>query len=188
MRLGHGTRTRLAPVLCATVSVLLLAGCGDDRNELREWMDGVRASTHAVRETIAEPRPFEPFRYERSGEADPFAPTRLVGLVFDQAPADARARSGLSPDTERMREPLEQHPLDALRMVGHLSNGRQSFALLQVAGVVHQVRVGNHAGQNSGVITHVDEKEVRLRELVQDAGGEWVHREARLRLHEETPK
>jgi type IV pilus assembly protein PilP len=108
-----------------------------------------------------------------------------VGRAVDPVP---RRLPRLSPDTRRVRETLEQHPLDALRMVGHLSNGRQSFALLQVDGVVHQARVGNHAGQDFGVITHVDEKEVRLRELVQDAAGEWVHREARLRLYEETPR
>jgi type IV pilus assembly protein PilP len=44
--------------------------------------------------------------------------------------------------------------------------------------------VGNHAGQNHGVITRVAENEVRLRELVQDAAGDWVHRETTLQLQE----
>jgi type IV pilus assembly protein PilP len=149
-------------------------------------MDQVRATTQPVRESIAEPKRFEPFRYDRGGEADPFAQTRLAGLALEAMPEAVRPRSKLQPDTSRPREALEGYPLDAIRMVGHMSNGRQSFALLQADRIVHQAEVGNHAGQNYGVITRVDENEVRLRELVQDAAGEWVQRETSLRLHEES--
>ena len=38
--------------------------------------------------------------------------------------------------------------------------------------------------ENHGVITRVAENEVRLRELVQDAAGDWVHRETTLQLQE----
>ena len=69
-------------------------------------------------------------------------------------------------------------------MVGHLANGQSNFALLQVDDMVHQARVGQHAGQDFGVITRIDESEVRLRELVQDAAGDWVQRETTLRLQE----
>ena len=144
-------------------------------------MESVRATTPPVRETISEPKRFEPFRYDRAGESDPFARTRLAG--FSQ---EVQARSGgmLQPDLNRPREILESYPLDAIRMVGHMANGRQNFALLQVDTTVHQARVGNHAGQNFGVITRVAEREVKLRELVQDAAGDWVHRETTLQLQE----
>lgn len=170
------------PLLAAAMLAALLAGCGDDRSELRSWMENVRATTQPVRETIAEPKKFEPFRYDRAGEVHPFERTRLAGL----SPDDARSSRGsvLKPDLARPREQLESFPLDAIRMVGHMSNGRQNFALLQVESVVHQARVGNHAGQNHGVITRVAENEVRLRELVQDAAGDWVHRETTLQLQE----
>lgn len=69
-------------------------------------------------------------------------------------------------------------------MVGHLSNGRQAFALLQVETMVYQARVGSYAGQNFGMITKVSENEVKLKELVQDAAGDWVERETALRLQE----
>ncbi len=164
------------------VALCLVAACSEDSDELRSWMDEVRASAQPVRDTIAEPKRFEPFRYDRAGQADPFAPTRLGGLPLE---APQAAKSGLlRPDTARPREALEAYPLDAIRMVGHLSNGRQSFALLQVDSMVHQARVGNHAGQDFGLITKVSESEVRLRELVQDAAGDWVHRETTLRLQE----
>jgi type IV pilus assembly protein PilP len=46
------------------------------------------------------------------------------------------------------------------------------------------VRLGNHLGQNYGRVTKITETEVTLREIVQDAAGEWVERTAALQLQE----
>ncbi len=73
-------------------------------------------------------------------------------------------------------------------MVGHLANGKQSYALLQVDNLVFQARVGNYAGQNFGVITKVNEAEIKLKELVQDAAGDWKERETSLQIQEGTRK
>jgi type IV pilus assembly protein PilP len=48
------------------------------------------------------------------------------------------------------------------------------------------VHPGNYLGQNYGRITKVTETEVTLRELVQDAAGEWVERTASLQLQEKS--
>jgi len=178
-----GCRRPRAAALAAATFAVLLAGCGDDRRELVGWMQSVRDTTQPIREKIQEPKQFEPFRYDRADEQDPFTRARLAGLQLEDGVAGAGA--GLQPDARRPREILESYPLDAIRMVGHMSNGRQNFALLQVDRMVHQARVGNHAGQNHGVITRVGESEVLLRELVQDAAGDWTQRETTLRLQEE---
>jgi len=39
-------------------------------------------------------------------------------------------------------------------------------------------------GQNFGVITTIDEGQIKLKELVQDSGGEWVERNSALQLVE----
>ncbi len=65
-----------------------------------------------------------------------------------------------------------------------MSNGQKNFALLQVDNMVYQARVGNYAGQNFGQITRVTESEVRLKELVRDAAGDWTERDTALRLQE----
>lgn len=174
---------RVGIMLCLTAT-LLLAGCEQDRSDLHGWMDRVRAETRPIRETIAEPKQFQPFRYDRGGDVDPFMRSRLASLPPEDPGATGGSVRSLKPDTRRPKELLENYPLDTIRMVGHLSNGRQSFALLQVDGVVHQVRVGNYAGQNHGVIIQVTETEVRLRELVQDAAGDWGYRETSLALQE----
>ena len=46
------------------------------------------------------------------------------------------------------------------------------------------VRVGEYLGLNYGRITGINESEVALREIVQDAAGEWIERAASLQLQE----
>jgi type IV pilus assembly protein PilP len=43
-------------------------------------------------------------------------------------------------------------------------------------------------GQNFGVITKISEAEITLRELFQDAGGDWAERESTLLLQETESK
>lgn len=167
--------------LLMVVAACTLAGCANDQSELRAWMQEVRANTRPVEERIEEPKRFAPFRYEDEAQADPFSPQKLaVVLESSQRPGS----SGLRPDLNRRREALEAFPLDTIRMVGRLVNGRRNHALLQVDKTVYQAHVGNYAGQNFGVITRISENEVQLQELVQDAAGDWVRRESTLRLQE----
>ncbi|MCO5101928.1 MAG: pilus assembly protein PilP [Burkholderiaceae bacterium] len=175
------TKTLLA-ALGAVAATTLLAGCGDDQAELREWMESVRAGVQPIHQTIAEPRRFEPYRYDNEGQVDPFSIAKLGGAVGATGP-DA-PRGGLKPDTNRPREALESYPLDAIRMVGHLANRKGNYALLQAESLVYQARVGNYAGQNFGMITRISDTEVRLKELVQDAVGDWVERETTLQIQD----
>ena len=167
-------RTAAAAIACGA----LLVGCGDDQQDLRAWMQAQRSTMPTIKETIPPPKQYQPFRYENAGQSDPFAQSRLA------AKGGAVPSSGIQPDLARRREALEGFPLDAIRMVGHMSNGQKNFALLQVDNMVYQARVGNYAGQNFGMITRVTESEVQLKELVQDAAGDWTERETALRLQE----
>lgn len=176
-------RLATRPILVALALALVgaLAGCSTEQTELRAWMDQVRRETQPIRDMIPEPKKFDPFRYENSDLSDPFSQGRLQIALDKQI---QRHKSGLQPDTNRRREPLEQFPLESIRMVGHLSDGRKSFALLQADTLVYQASVGNYAGQNFGRIINVSESEIKLKELVQDAAGDWVERETELRLQE----
>lgn len=160
--------------------VTLLAGCSGDRSDLQEWMKSVRAEAKPVRQRVNEPRVFEPYRYEDEGRDDPFSPARIASTDVD-----AKGRgSGLTPDPDRPREPLEAWPLDSIRMVGYLANPQGSYVLLQADRLVYQAGVGNYVGRNHGVITRVGEAGIQLRELVQDATGDWAERETTLQIDE----
>ena len=168
--------------IAAAAAVALLAGCGEEHQELRSWMDQQRAAMPVRSEPVPVPKTFEPFRYENAGQSDPFSQSKLALRLGRGAGGTAK------PDTSRRREVLENFPLETVQLVGHLSNTKGSFALLRVDEMVYQARVGNYAGQNFGKIVRVTESEVTLRELVQDAAGDWTERETTLQLQEKQEK
>jgi type IV pilus assembly protein PilP len=71
-----------------------------------------------------------------------------------------------------------------MKMVGSLIKEGHPVALLRVDNLLYQVKPGNYLGLNYGKIVKVSETEVVLREIVQDAAGEWTERTATLQLQE----
>lgn len=169
-----------ASLLCMATG-FVLAGCDARLNEIDVWMDETRASARPIKIQLEEPKRFEPFYYQLVEEIQPFSPVKLASL---QDPMQVRAKGGLAPDVNRRREILENFPLEQIQMVGFMRSPRYNTALLQVDRTIYQARIGGYAGQNFGVITNIGETEVALRELVQDATGDWVERETVLKLQE----
>ena len=95
---------------------------------------------------------------------------------------EGKGGGGTQPDFDRPREPLEAYPLESLKYVGVMERKKQSYAIILVDGALYQVRTGNYLGQNFGVITKIDETEVVLKELAQDAAGDWIERTSSLQL------
>jgi type IV pilus assembly protein PilP len=164
------------------LTALLLAGCSDsDVKEVRDWMTEVNKETKVKVVPLAEPKTFIPFAYTAREEVDPFSQNKLLAEL---ARAAEQSDNKYRPDMARRKEPLESYPLDTFAMVGVLQKGGVNYALLQLDRAVHQVRVGQHIGQNYGLVTAVTENSINIREVVQDAGGEWVERMSKLELQE----
>jgi type IV pilus assembly protein PilP len=85
-------------------------------------------------------------------------------------------------ELKRRKEPLEAYPLDSMSMVGSINKLGQPYALLRVEGLLYQVKVGDYLGQNYGRVLKLNETELVLREVVQDAAGEWIERNTSLQL------
>jgi type IV pilus assembly protein PilP len=158
----------------------LLAGCADDQAELTAWMAEKREQTARLKQKLDPPKKPVPFRYEADGLVEPFSMARIA--VSAEPIATRGSGNGPRPDQNRRREALESFPLDTIRLVGHLTNGGQQFALLQVGTAVHQVKVGNYVGTNFGRVIKITETEVLVREWVQDGSGDWSERDNSLRL------
>jgi type IV pilus assembly protein PilP len=93
--------------------------------------------------------------------------------------------NGIKPDFDRPSEPLEEYPLDSLRMVGTMQKGQETWALiLDKDGAIHRVQPGNYMGQNYGKITRVTESEVDLTEIIPDGLGGWMERQSSIALKE----
>ncbi|MYM35906.1 pilus assembly protein PilP [Duganella sp. FT50W] len=167
----------------ATLALLLLAACGDsDVQAVRAWMKQVDASTQVRVPPLAEPKTFIPFAYASQEQPDPFTPDKLMTELARQGARGGA--NGIRPDTRRRKELLESYPLDTIQMVGTIEKSGVIYAVLQVDRAVHQVVKGQHLGQNDGLITHIGEHSVSIREIVQDATGDWVERMSRLELQE----
>jgi len=174
--------------IAAAVLATLLAGCGgSDEAELRAWMDEQRKTMRPTTQPVPEPKQFSPYVYEGKALIDPFDPQKMLLAVARQAQARASA-SAIKPDLDRRREALEAFPLDQLKMVGMLRQQRNNAALIDAGGQTYMVRVGNYVGQNFGLVTKITETEVELKEIVQDAAGEWVERPSKLELQEAAPR
>lgn len=172
----------LVRLLAAAAALSTLSACGDGGvQELRQWMDEVRRQTPVTVQKIPEPKKFTPFVYAAKDQPDPYSPAKLSVAL---AKLQANAHGGLKPDLDRRKEPLESYPLDTIRMVGTLQKPGLNYALLQVDKSVFQAKVGSYVGENFGMITRITEAEVELKEIVRDASGEWVERQAKLELQE----
>ncbi|KAF3998731.1 pilus assembly protein PilP [Glaciimonas immobilis] len=178
LSLARWVRPSIIVLLAATLS-----GCGDNGvQEVKEWMADVKAHTHAFIPKLTAPKKFIPFVYDGNIGVDPFNPNKLL-VVLAKLQASS---TGLKPNFDRRREALENYPLDTVRMVGILQKVGLSYALLQIDKTVFPVKVGNYVGQNFGMVTHISETEINIKEIVQDASGEWVERQAKLALQEST--
>ena len=172
-------------LLLAVASCLGLAACSSSENEeLQQWMGEQRSQTRPRIQPLPEPTKFSPQAYTQEGAIEPFSNQKLLqALKRDSSQASSNAAL-IAPELNRRKEPLEALPLDAVAMVGSLIRQGQPVALLRVDNLLYQVRVGNYLGQNSGRIMKISETELALREIVQDAAGEWTERMANIQLQE----
>lgn len=157
----------------------LLAGCESSEDEsLTAWVASVRSMVHDNPVTIPPPLTITPATYDASDRVDPFDASKISMLI------DITVEKGIRPDLKRAREPLESYPLDQFRMVGSLSRQGQGVALLEVGKVLHQVRKGDHLGQDLGEVISVRDGVIDIEETVQEANGVWVKRRVQLSIRE----
>lgn len=166
----------------ALLTVLLLAACAAEQEELQAWMAQQRREVKPNVTPLSPPKEFRPQAYLAIDGVEPFSPQKLtVGL----RPQETRQPSSLLvAEMNRRKEPLEAFPLDSMVMVGSVQRRGRPTALLRVDNLLYQVKLGDYLGQNYGKITKISETEISLREIVQDAAGEWIERTGSLQLQE----
>lgn len=168
-------------VISISLAAMGLSGCGNELSELQDWTAQQRRETRASVQPLSPPKKFTPQPYDTALSIDPFSSQKLSVAVKQEA---SQPNSLLAAEMNRRKEPLEAFPLDAMTMVGSLVRQGRPYALLKVDALLYQVRQGDHLGQNFGRITQISETEITLREVVQDAAGEWIERTSTLQLQE----
>ena len=174
---------RHAPILLVAPLALslLLSACSSDQDELQSWMDQTRQEVRPTVRPLTPPSRFNPQPYAGSDHIEPFSVDKMAGALKETA---HEPNSAIAAEINRRKEPLEAFPLDSMSMVGSVQRRGQPYALLKVDKLLYQVKAGDYLGQNYGKILKITETEIDLREIVQDAAGEWIERPTTLQLQE----
>ena len=170
-------------MVIAILACLGLGSCGGEQHsDLRQFVKDSDNLPHSPIPPLPDVKPYEPFAYDAYDLVDPFKPRKIE-------PPKKAAGGGLQPDLSRRREPLEAYPIENLRMVGTLQQGKTNYALVKSPdNNLFRVKPGNYLGQNFGLITAISESTIKLKEIVQDSTGDWAERESTLMLIDEATK
>ncbi len=168
--------------LAIIAALLLLAACGGDQHQdLKEELKTLTKDLRGQIPPLPVVKPYEPVPYKALDLPDPFGPAKIELAVAAAAKSKVGANA---PDTTRPKEPLEAYPLESLKMVGTLTQKGVTFALVRADSSVYRIKKGNYLGQNFGIVTEISENQINLKELVQDASGDWTERKIALQLVE----
>src|SRR5512132_4212075 len=122
----YATAIRVAVAVAGTA---LLAACGgEEQSELRQELAAMTKDLRGKIDPLPQVKSFEPVPYRGESMGDPFVPGRIV---VTQAATGGGGGGGVQPDLNRPKEPLEAFPLEALQMVGTLTQSKDVFALVK---------------------------------------------------------
>lgn len=169
-------------ILILTLACIGLVSCGEQHSDLRQFVKESDNLPHGNIPPLPEVKPYEPFSYNAYDLLDPFKPRKI------ESPKNA-AGGGIQPNLTRRKEPLEAYPLENLRMVGTLQQNKVIYALIKGPdNSLYRVKTGNYMGQDFGLITEISESAIKLKEILQDGGGDWTERVSTLNLIDEGTK
>ena len=161
-----------------------LGACsGGDHEDIKRWMAENTQNMRGNIPKLPEVKPYEPVPYDVEVMVEPFRASKIE-------PESKRGKGGgkggaFEPDFEarELRNSLlEKYPIESLKMIGYLNVNRQPIGVIQVENKVKQVKVGEYVGLDFGMVTRITDKEVVLRELIQDSAGDWSERTSSLYL------
>jgi type IV pilus assembly protein PilP len=170
-------------ILSSLVLCAILASCGGEPySDLKEFVKESNNLPHGRLPPLPDVKPYEPFPYDAYALFDPFKPRKIE-------PPKNGAGSGIQPNLTRRKEPLEAYPIENLRMVGTLQQNKATYALVKSPdNNLFRVKSGNYVGQNFGLVTDISESAIKLKEIIQDSGGDWTERISTMTLAEDAAK
>jgi len=152
-------------LLLALLPVAVLSGCTANMTDLKQEVHKILKRPGGKIEPIPEMKPLPKYSYVETKDRTPFNPP---------VQKKEKKTSGLMPDMNRPKEPLERYPLDALAMQGIIKRKNMVYALIRDGdGVIHEVQIGNHMGLNYGKVIKITDNQVTLQEIVPDGQGGW---------------
>ena len=182
--MSRGFRKACRLTLLAALGTVL-AGCGEGLGDLQQFVQQTRAKPPGRIEPIPEFQPYQNFEYASHDLRDPF---RLVDFRRPEELEEeiSETATGPRPDANRTKEPLEDFPLDTLRLKGTIDDkdGLKWGLIFAPDNTIHRVLEGNYMGQNHGRIISVSDQAIELTEIVPDGLGNYIERQSTVALIE----
>lgn len=171
--------------LCLAVLVLLsLNACDQGVGDLQQYVVETKAKPPGRVEPIPPFIPYQNFEYAAQNLRDPFKQVDFRRPEPEQQTIDDNG-TGLRPDIDRVREPLEDFPLDTLRFKGTVTQNSVKWGLVFAPdNTIHRILEGNYIGQNHGRIISLSDGDIQLTEIVPDGLGNYIERSAAIALIE----
>ena len=165
--------------------IVMLSGCGEGLSDLRQFVENIRAKPPGRIEPIPDFQPYQNFQYSSHDLRDPF---KLVDFRRPELSQEdiAQLSNGLRPDIDRVKEVLEDFPLDTLRLKGTIDDkeGIKWGLIFAPDNTIHRIIEGNYLGQNHGRVISVSDQTIELTEIVPDGLGNYIERSSAITLIE----
>lgn len=174
---GLGRRS-VAHVALALSTSLVLGACSPSLDDLQAWAEEEKRNVKLGVQPLPTPTRFYPEQYQAYRSVDPFDFQWVRDAMLK---ATAQSSPLFLRELRRRRQPLETFSLDQMSMVGALMQPRRTVGLVNVGGVLYQVKPGDYMGQNNGRVVKILEGQIEVLEVVQDASGRWVERATALK-------
>lgn len=165
--------------------VLILAGCNQGIGDLQQFVQKTKAKPPGRVEPIPPFIPYQNFEYTTQNLRDPFEVVDFRRANAKEDEATSNSNTGIQPNKDRDREPLENFPLDTLRFKGTVTqNGTKWGLVFAPDNTIHRVLEGNYMGLNYGRIIALSDVSINITEIVPDGLGNYIERSAALALIE----
>ena len=161
----------LRPLMILVIASVLTACGNQSQTELKEWMREEAKGMRGKVPPLPEITPFPAVAYVGRSLIIPFSPQKVV------ATEAASGKTLLNDD--RPRQPLENFPLEDLRITGVIVRDGVQYALIAPPSPnkpMH-VSVGDYMGRNFGRITSITTDAVTILETTKDNSGAWIEKD-----------
>jgi type IV pilus assembly protein PilP len=170
------THSRLSAILAVTAVAFAIAGCSPVDQDMPRELQELTANINGKIEPLPTYKPYTATPYAVGNLADPFAAMKVQVAV-----GDIKEQKG-SPDTKRVRDPLESFAVETLQFNGTIVQRGVVHALVTAQDNLYTVKLGDYLGQNFGRVIKISENEIILMEKLQEPSGEWVEHQKPLAL------
>ena len=171
-----------------TVSLvwLLLVSCGSHTDDLKSWIDNIKAKPPGRIEPMPDVKVYQPYDYSSASLRSPFAAMQPE-LEAQLQSLHEGCNNSIKPDINRRREDLERYSLDSMEMVGTLKQPGREWGLIRmtagpITGNVVKVQAGEYLGIHHGRINSISSQQIEITTLVPDSRGCWEQRAVYLTL------